>query len=340
MTSSTFVVSRRDISAIQHVLVGNDVHHLGEHRDFRHHHLLSEFLPSVGRVSLSWTKLTKGEELAVHQHPTKSMIIVTKGSGQVLGGGEPQEVKEGDVIDVPEAVPHGFTTKSELVALSVQFEGVGLYENEKQPQVEFTESYCKRLNKYQDDRFAKHVKTDFFQLLTDGTLDDPKKKMRFMSCLHHWSSVFQRLMFIRQDLTYGKVWENLFLQHFHEEFGHDDMLAKDMYPTEMLEDPEIKACASWFLSRMITSDNLERLVIVHGVLERSAHAFHTAANHLFSHDYFEAYAHADDVHQKMGETKLNGINQDTYERLHKIAGKSWDIFELMLYRMARLVKGA
>ncbi|UXU85565.1 cupin domain-containing protein [Burkholderia sp. S-53] len=337
METSAFVVPRQDIRAITQVEVDGEIHDLGEQRDFRRHRSLQDFMPSHGRLSLSWTRLSAGQQLAVHQHPTKSMIIVTSGRGVLLGGA-PRELREGDVIAVPGDAPHGFATDHELVALSVQFEGAGLYENEHEARVSFSGSLSEQLIHYQEERLAAHVNTEFFRMLTDGTLDDPQRKARFLSCLHQWSSAFQRMMFLRQGLTHGKPWESLFLQHFHEELGHDALLARESQLPDTRADAAIEACASWFLYRTMTGDNLDRLVMTHCVLERSAHAFHTIANHLFPSAYFDAHATADDAHHNMGMSELDGMNEDTYQRLLTTSAKSWDVLELMLDRMTRVIK--
>lgn len=337
METSAFVVPRLDIRAITQLEVGGEIHALGEHRDFRRHRLLSDFLPSHGRISLSWTRLSAGEELAIHQHPTKSMIIVTAGRGILLGG-EPRELREGDVIAVPAGAQHGFATDCELVALSVQFEGEGLYEHEGKARVRFSDCLSGQLIRYQEERLAAHVKIEFFLMLNDGTLNNPQRKARFLACLHQWSSAFQRMMFLRQGLTHGNPWESLFLKHLNEELGHDALLAQEARLSETRADAAIEACASWFLYRTVTGDNLERLVITHCVLERSAHAFHTIASQLFSSAYFYAHAVADDAHHNMGMNELKSISEDTYRRLLEASAKPWDMLELMLARMSRVIK--
>ena len=337
METPAFVVPRLDIRAITQVEVDGKIHALGEHRDFRRHQSLSDFLPSHGRISLSWTRLSAGQELSIHQHPTKSMIIVTAGRGTLLGG-EPRELGEGDVIAVPAGARHGFATDSELVALSVQFEGEGLYEDEGNARVRFGDSLSAQLIRYQEERLAEHVKTEFFRMLNDGTLNDAQRKARFFACLHQWSSAFQRMIFLRQGLAHGNPWESLFLQHLNEELGHDALLAKELRLSNTQADAAIEACASWFLYRTMTGGNLERLVITHCVLERSAHAFHTIASHLFPNAYFNAHATADDDHQSMGMNELDGMSEDTYRRLLAASAKAWDVLEVMLDRMSRIVK--
>jgi len=337
MEASAFIVPRHDIHAITQVEIQGIAHDLGEHRDFRRHQALAEFLPSHGRISISWTRLVAGQELAVHQHPTKSMIIVTGGRGKLLGDA-PRELCEGDVVAVPAGVEHGFLTDRELVALSLQFEGVGLYEDEHSARVSFVDNFCGRLVKHQEDRLESHVSIPFFRMLNDGTLEDTECRVRFLSCLHQWSSAFQRMMFLRQGLVHGTPWESLFLRHFYEELGHNDLLARESQISITRADSAIESCASWFLYRTLVGDNLERLVVTHLVLERSAHAFHGLASHIFPSSYFAEHAIDDDVHHNMGLAELQGMTAEMFQRLLSVSEKAWDVLELMLERMVQIIR--
>lgn len=335
MDASPFVVARDDIRAITEIEIQGRTHSLGEHRDFRRHEALARFLPSAGRIALSWTRLTAGQELAVHAHPTKSMIVITRGRGHLLGD-RPRDLCEGDVVAVPAGAPHGFRTDSELTALSIQFEGAGLYEDERAPRATFVDDFGERLLEYQEQRFVRHITQPFFGLLTDGTLAHPERRARLLACLYQWSKAFQRMMFLRQGLTHGVPWEPLFLHHFHEELGHDELLAHEWHTVQQA-DPAIEACASWFLYRTVAGDNLERLVLTHFVLERSAEVFHRLASKMSSHAYFAAHAGVDESHHRLGRGELQGMTEPTFRRLLHVSGQAWDILELMLERIVKIV---
>ena len=66
------------------------------------------------------------------------MIIVCRGSGVLLDGGE-TPLNEGDIVLVPESYLHGFRglEPSGVEGLSLQFEGLGLYENVENARVSF-----------------------------------------------------------------------------------------------------------------------------------------------------------------------------------------------------------
>lgn len=133
-----FIIKRNDIPSITSIMVDNEKHELGILKDFKKHPLLSQYLPENTRLSLSWVRLKKGETLAIHQHPTTSMIIVTEGQVTTLGN-DNKSAEAGDVILIPPNVLHGFIGAGQdgLWGLSLQFEGTGLYEDESNPRVTF-----------------------------------------------------------------------------------------------------------------------------------------------------------------------------------------------------------
>jgi len=134
------VISRLSIPSISTVLIDDVPHNIGQLCDFRKHPDLAAFIPENARHSFAWTGLKPHEELAAHEHPTSSMIIVCEGEGAVFGDCQ-QHIDAGDIVIVPPNHKHGFVGggKNGLWTLSIQFEGTGLYENPEKPRVEFSE---------------------------------------------------------------------------------------------------------------------------------------------------------------------------------------------------------
>jgi len=126
------VINRANIDLISEVSIKGVAHQLGEHRDFKRHAKLKDFIPCRGEFSLSWTKLEKNQTLEKHTHPVKSMIVICSGRASLIGQ-EKRLISEGDVVIVPPYFEHGFVADQGEVlhALSIQFEGDGLYENLK-----------------------------------------------------------------------------------------------------------------------------------------------------------------------------------------------------------------
>ncbi|MDP3704938.1 MAG: cupin domain-containing protein [Legionellaceae bacterium] len=133
-----YVIKRENIPTINSIEVDGHIHDLGLLKDFRKHPLLAQFLPELARISLSWVRLEKGQQLNAHKHPTTSMIIITDGYVTTIGDTF-IEASAGDIILIPPNVLHGFIggEPDGLWGLSVQFEGEGLYESIDYPRVNF-----------------------------------------------------------------------------------------------------------------------------------------------------------------------------------------------------------
>lgn len=138
MPSTITIVPRQEIRAVTEVVEDGQLEFLGEQRDFRRHPALAEFLADTVRLGAAWVRLGPGQTLKPHRHPTRSMVIVCRGSGVLLDDGETQ-LNEGDVVCVPEGYLHGFrgTEPSGVEGLSLQFEGLGLYEDVENARVSF-----------------------------------------------------------------------------------------------------------------------------------------------------------------------------------------------------------
>lgn len=133
------VITRSSIPSIGSVIIDNISHNLGQVLDFRKHPDLAAFMPETVRPSFAWARLKPNEELAEHEHPTPSMIIVCEGEGEVFGDCN-QHISAGDIVIVPPHHKHGFLGRGNngLWVLSVQFEGLAFYEDIKNPRVQFS----------------------------------------------------------------------------------------------------------------------------------------------------------------------------------------------------------
>ena len=113
------------------------------------------------------------------------------------------------------------------------------------------------------------------------------------------SNEFQKVMFARQASCINDDFLSTFSQHFEEELGHDELLMqRDNINTE--KDAVLIASSSWFVWQMFVRDNIEKVVLVHLVLELSGDYYHEIAKGLFSDDvssdYFSIHAEADEFH--------------------------------------------
>lgn len=123
------IVKRKEIPGLTSVEIEKGKHSLGLVKDFTKHPTLKDFISDATNLSISWVHLEKGEVLQLHRHPIRSMVIVCKGSGELLGSCE-DKVDEGDIALIPPNTMHGFIGGSPrgFWGLSLQFEQRGLYE--------------------------------------------------------------------------------------------------------------------------------------------------------------------------------------------------------------------
>ncbi|GAA3508278.1 quercetin dioxygenase-like cupin family protein [Streptosporangium album] len=342
-------VARADIRAIPSVEVGGETHWLGEHRDFRRHDALARFLPEHGRFSLAWVRLCDGERLDVHQHPTKSMILVCKGSVRLVGDLE-ESLGEGDVVCVPPGARHGFHTGpgEDFQGLSVQFEGAGLYENENAPRVRFAEvvsdsmAGLERLNDSRLRRFAEHP---LFALFDSGRMHrEPVLRDRFVSVLYVWSVFFQRMLYARQSVCTDPSLREIYADHLRDEFGHDRLLRDRHAVSANVYDPILEAAGNWFVMQMHSTDEAAKIVIVHMVVESSCHVFGERTRSAFQDgpaaetSYFDVHAEVDGDHRDIGRDHLRTLPPARFPQLSRTCEEAWDQLELVFDRMAALTR--
>jgi quercetin dioxygenase-like cupin family protein len=338
------VVHRQDISAITEIVENGRTISLGEHRGFRRNEILNSFMDNTQRCSMSWVKLKGGEFLANHRHPTRSMIIVCKGNATLTGEVE-QTLNEGDVVIVPEGRLHGFKTilGDEFHGISVQFEGDGLYEDENNARVSFegSEANFDTLKKVNEELLQRHLNNKLFKLFkTDELRKQSNKRDLFYSALHVWSVYFQRMIHARQALCFNDDLKEIYTQHMLEEIGHDRLLAEKIESNIKTYDPILEAACTWFLSRMYSSDEVEKVVIIHMVVESSGHEFgHESKRALAEHDtdgYFVVHAEADEDHSQMGMDQLENLSTKKYEKLIAVCREAWDQMDLIHDRITEL----
>ncbi len=338
------VISRSSIPEINSVIVDGILHDLGRLFDFRKHPDLASFIPENARPSFAWVNLEPHKELAAHEHPTSSMIIVCKGQGDVFGDCN-QNIQAGDVIIVPPYYQHGFRggSKEGLWCLSIQFEGLGLYENTEAPRVEFVEEN-KKFKKDEFDLllkdqeyFVKTFKTHaWIQFIQSKSMEDIEIKERALEVLNIWGNWFQRIIYMRAATGAPGEFQNLAEQHILEEVGHNTNLLNMRKTKEItLNDPLLEATSSWFFEKMISSTVEEKTILVHFVIEAAGDVFHAKAVKWFPDaPHFTTHAYLDEDHFSMGCRVLKESGYADIERLRLTLRKGWEMFYIVASRFA------
>jgi quercetin dioxygenase-like cupin family protein len=346
------VVRRAEIPAIHSVMEGGREQVLGILKEFRRHDTLSAFLPRDFRVAIAWVHLDPGQTLEEHVHPVDSMILICKGRVDAFGDCK-AEMSEGDILLVPHGSRHGFTGRGEdgFWGLSIQFNSRGLYEDLADPWARFLEGEpgagdptgdpLRELiadNHRYRENFAKHR---LFSLIDRGELREDKARARFFDCFQIWSDHFQRMVLSRAALAGQGRFAALARRHLNDEVGHDQLLAGDS--TRRLWDPLLESLCAWFPWKMLTSDEREKLVLVHLVVEASATVFYQRAASLFdrpgAREHYAQHAQTvDNDHLQLGIEVLRQLPPEQLEGLRQVQQRGWESLQAMFGRIADLVQ--
>lgn len=341
------IIKRDEIPAITSITIGGKEHPLGILKEFRKSPILGRFLPENSRMSLSWVHLGADEVLDPHVHPTESMIVMAQGEGILLDGKAEFKIGTGDVIVIPRGCSHGFVGKGTqgYWALSVQFEGMGLYEDTANARVTFEKQmtapfYDQLLAANQPFR-VQYTQNEIFEFVRSDAVADKAARGRLLDSILVWSNYFQRVVLARSAFTDDTRYSGIFKEHLDEEYNHNTALARDRGP-ELTEvwDPILESTSSWFAWKMLTLDNLDKLVLVHLVLEAAATEWHRVAHPIMSRyretNHFQTHDQVDHGHEDLGLELLEKIDADTFKRLSSVQKEGWDMMNVMCARMAEL----
>ena len=346
-----FFVTRDSIPAIHSVKIGEEIHNLGILKDFRSHFDLKNVLPETSRPSFSWVHLKNEEVLNPHVHPIASMIIVCKGEVMSLGDAV-VHLKEGDIFFIPPNTVHGFKGLNQgFWGLSMQFEKRGLYEDITDPLASFVEKKEQYfgLNKensdflnllHQNQLFSeKFAANPLFTFLKDKQNQTEKIREIFLSLFQVWSNSFQRMVLLRSALCYNVAHQEIADQHLQEEFGHNsDFISKNSF-----KDPVLQAVSDWFTWKMLSLSEEEKIVLVHLVIEASATIFYEnipsfIAKSSFCDKHFAIHQKLDESHENLGNTLLERLDSQIYDRLFIIQREGWEMIGQVFERICVLLK--
>ncbi len=335
------IINRSSIQALNSVIVDGKQHNLGIHKDFRKNAKLKEFIPDNCRLSIAWVYLNKDEKLDAHEHPIETLIIICKGSGKMFGDLE-RDIYEGDVITIRRGAKHGFVGNGPAGywALSIQLEERGLYEHENAALVKFNNSLdnlLKANKRYMND----YLQNSLFKLIQSEKINNKNVRRNLLDCIQVWSDIFQHIVMSRYIFTSDERFKPLALTHMMEEYGHNrNLQASRNGELRKIEDPILQATAEWFAYKMLGYSDIERLVMVHLVLEGSANVFHEIAHPIMQSfnetKHFEVHSIEDDGHMNMGLDLLENIDQMTQSRLLQVLKESWGMMNALCHRMAEL----
>ncbi|MGN6670683.1 MAG: hypothetical protein ACTHJ4_04020 [Candidatus Nucleicultricaceae bacterium] len=181
-----------------------------------------------------------------------------------------------------------------------------------------------------------------FQLMRNGDLSTTTHRDIFFEYYQEWSSQFQRMIFLRSALCEDVRFQEVFTQHFDEEYGHDKILQKERNSLNLKKDPIIQALCAWFPHKMLSSTPAEQLIISNLCIESAAVIIHTYAIPAFDpnreSEYYKIHEEHDCHHEKMGLDLLENLSTHEYKRLSAILKDTWDIINALMTRIGELTK--
>jgi quercetin dioxygenase-like cupin family protein len=345
------LVKRDDVPSMRTIVVNGVEHWLGHVKDFTKNSSLAEFLPKDNRISMAWVRLEAGEELTPHVHPVPSMILIVEGSARTTGD-KHAVMNAGDALLVPQRRPHGFIglPPNGFWGLSIQFDSRGLYEDIEDPWATFladdkstegagnpVEQLFKKNDEYME-RFDKHR---LFVLVRNGLLNNPQSRRKFLDCFQVWSNHFQKMVLNRVVTLQNPSFEELAWAHLIEELGHNRDLAKSRPDLQPVFDPVLEGVCSWFPSKVGVVSDLEKVVLVHLVVEASALFFYKhvqpAMGATGAKGHFDSHKAGDEAHVAMGYDFLRKVTSADWPRLFEIQRQGWAMLMSVMGRVADLV---
>jgi hypothetical protein len=190
---------------------------------------------------------------------------------------------------------------------------------------------------------AQHKQSRTFQLFSDGTLEDADKREIMLQCVQMFARHFQTMLFARQSHCEDPRFRALFLRHLREESGHEDVLSQQRGRDDELWDPIMESAAAWFTLRMSILDNIEKLAVMHLVLESSGSQMGgvcgPAMRRFARAQYFELHDEVADSHVTMAIEPLQRQPPETIERVRVVVGQAWQVLDLWIGRVATIVTG-
>jgi hypothetical protein len=197
---------------------------------------------------------------------------------------------------------------------------------------------------HDNERFSEAFSRSRLMKLVQGNdLDESAVRERFLDGIQVFSDAFQNTMLLRASFTANPRFLGIAREHLNEEFGHNADLLKDRDQRVPSFDAVLDATTSWFAHQMLTLDDLERLVLVHLVLETSANIFFPEANRAMQRysrtHYFAVHAEVDEHHRAMGMSLLGGLRAVEYQRLLDVHERGWQMLLTVCDRIAELSLG-
>ncbi|TNF66345.1 MAG: hypothetical protein EP298_09350 [Gammaproteobacteria bacterium] len=194
---------------------------------------------------------------------------------------------------------------------------------------------------YNEKAFEEFKQAPFFKLIqSDFLINNPYKRKLFFNYMQIFSDRFQLMVFMRQGGCRDQRFEAFFLSHLEDEIGHHKLLQKHEHFEETF-DPVLNAISIWFVYQMLTLDNIEKLVVMHLIIEKAGDFYHSFSNEFLGKfldsDYYEIHSEIDEEHADIDISLIENYPEFVYHRLGLLSHKSWTMMHTMIDRVYHLV---
>jgi hypothetical protein len=195
-------------------------------------------------------------------------------------------------------------------------------------------SQIKSLN---EDYMQEYANSWSVRLLENSSQLSLRQREVLLGYAQSWSDGFQRMLATRCLLETDESLYRMAEGHLAEEIGHQRLLAEARGAAPALWDPIISACSSWIVDSMAKLSPMERLALVHLVLEGSGLVALTAGRRNFSQSqYFALHSETDVEHLNMGYEELARRNDWSMDGISEVLRKGWAIVFIFTNRLAQL----
>jgi hypothetical protein len=338
MMNEIQVISRDAIPPVQSLDSADSAQRVGELRDFRWHALLREFMPRSADFSVSWVKLKYGEVLLPQAQATAQLLIFHAGAGTLLGETE-RPVAKDDVVLLPPGSKHGFVGGPDgLQGVAIQLGDDA--EAASAPQEAGGEGW-QALLAHNDKNQQAFRRRPLFDLLRDGTLDEPSRRRAFLGAMQVWFDAEPALLMRRLASCADAKYSRAFVRDIDDDFARTlRRHGRGERPWATAStDVRMAAFVSWFSYQMAVLDNAEKAV-VELVVRSAISAYQSAAAPALAQFTSQRHFHYSQGRTSVGADLLRGQSAAGYARLRAIMDETWSMFAAMTDRVVELALSA
>jgi hypothetical protein len=194
----------------------------------------------------------------------------------------------------------------------------------------------------------RHRNNLLYKQMQSGHYSRQDQKDKFLDVFQTWSNCFQKAMLLKTALCEDPIFTPTFLKHYHEEFGHNEMLINDRRKSKAAstslvkkKDALLEAICNWFPSKMFSLTPQEQIVVMNLTVEACALVFYEYAKTAIDPEdklkHFQSHGEIDICHENLGLDLLETLSDFQYKRLLEIQEDSWAMLDALMNRVAELM---